>query len=169
MQTEIQISKVISSVVLLNSTIENSWDKVTNVEIEEFKFPWYFRLLNIPKPIKAEILHEGVGGKRKAYFDNKKTFTQEIVTWEKYKTYSFIFSSEDKFKAGYFFNIFQGAFRIFKGTYFVRYVDNKVKVELLTHYSIDKHFDWLLHKPVFYILTAFQKYLLNTIKTNSEK
>ena len=72
--------KQISSRVNINSSIENIWDKITNVEIEGFKFPWYFRFLNIPKPIRAKILKEGVGGRRMAYFDNKKTFIQEIVT-----------------------------------------------------------------------------------------
>lgn len=161
--------KKISSSVNINSSIENIWDKITNVEIENFKFPWYFRLLNIPKPIRAKILKEGVGGKRMAFFDNKKTFTQEIVTWEKHKTYSFTFNSEDTFKAGYFFNIFTGIFRISKGTYYITTVEAQNQIELQTDYMIKKGFNWILGKPIYLILTVFQSYLLNTIKVTSEK
>ncbi|RYE26314.1 MAG: hypothetical protein EOP45_04030 [Sphingobacteriaceae bacterium] len=162
------LSKQISSKVFINSSIDNIWDKITNVEIEEFNFPWYFRFLNIPKPIRAKILEEGIGGKRMAYFDNHKTFIQEIITWEKNKTYSFTFNSEDTFRAGYFFNIFKGIFSISKGTYYITVVDNHNQIELETDYFIRKGFGWILNKPIYMILTLFQGYLLNTIKITSE-
>ena len=169
MRKETHTSKIISSSVNINSTVENTWDKITNVEIESFQLPWYFRLMNIPKPIRAEILIEGVGGQRIAYFDNGKRFVQEIITWEKFKTYSFTFNSVGTFKAGYFFNIFQGVFKISKGTYFITHNDKNTRIELLTDYTINRNLIWILNKPIFYILTNFQKYLLNTIKVNSEK
>ena len=169
MEKGTHISKTIASSVDINSSIDNTWDKITNVEIEDFKFPWYFRLMNIPKPIRAKILVEGVGGERVAYFDNGKMFTQEILTWEKLKTYSFTFNSIGTFKAGYFFNIFQGVFKILKGTYYITYQDKRTRIELLTDYSINKKLIWILDRPAFFILTHFQKYLLNTIKVNSEK
>ncbi len=160
--------KNISSHVTINSSSENIWDKITNVEIEDFRFPWYFRLMNIPKPIRAKILEEGVGGKRIAYFDNKKTFVQEIVSWKENETYSFTFNSEDTFKAAYFFNIFKGIFRIAKGTYYITTVDGQNQIELQTDYSIKTGFGWLLSKPIHLTLTVFQSYLLNTIKVTSE-
>jgi hypothetical protein len=165
----VHIQKIIDSDVVIHSSVENVWDQLTNVEIEHFRFPWYFRLLHIPKPIRAEITKEGVGGNRVAYFDNGKKFFQEISTWEKYTTYSFTFHPEDDFKAGYFFNVFNGVFKIVRGTYVLTPSDNGVKVTLKTDYSIQKNVSWLLRWPVWLILIVFQKYLLNTIKVNSER
>ena len=160
--------KIIESEVLINSSVENIWDKITNVQIEHFKFPWYFRVLNIPKPIKAEITKEGVNGQRIAYFDNGKKFFQQIKSWEKHKTYSFTFNPEDGFKAGYFFNIFNGVFKILKGTYYVSETSKGVSIILKTDYSIKKGFNLILNLPILIILRVFQKYLLNTIKVNAE-
>ncbi len=166
---ENQNLKTISSSIIINSSIENIWDKITNVEIEDFKFPWYFRLLNIPKPIRAEIIKEGINGKRIAYFDNGKKFTQEIITWKKCETYSFTFNSEATFKAGYIFNVFRGIFRIHKGTYYITTISAANRIELQTDYSIMNKFHWILNKPIHLILTNFQSYLLNTIKLTSER
>ena len=164
----IYTQKTISSSVSLDTTIENAWDKITTVEIAHFRFPWYFRLMNIPKPVRAEILEEGTGGSRIAYFDNGKRFVQEIQTWEKYRTYSFTFNPEDGFKAGYFFDLFSGVFQVRRGTYFITQTTHSVTVELLTDYAIRRKSSWLLGKPVHLVLTVFQKYLLHTIKVNSE-
>ncbi|MBK7969611.1 MAG: hypothetical protein IPK08_12045 [Bacteroidetes bacterium] len=40
-------------------------------KIEQFSDPTIFKL-DIPKPLKAEIISEGQGGKRIAYFDTGK-------------------------------------------------------------------------------------------------
>lgn len=162
------IHKIISSHVTIQSTPEIVWEKITNVEIEHFKFPWYFRLLNIPKPIKAEITQKGVGGKRIAYFDNGKKFFQDIDSWEQNRTYSFTFDPEDGFKAGYFFSIFDGVFKILKGTYFLKTSEKEVQIQLKTNYSIQRNYLFALHYPILVVLSVFQKYLLNTIKVNAE-
>lgn len=162
------LHKIIDSDVFISSPVATVWDQLTNVEIAHFRFPWYFRLLQIPKPIRAEITQEGVGGKRIAYFNNGKKFFQDIVSWEQYTTYSFTFHPEDDFKAGYFFNVFNGVFKIVRGTYVLTPTSNGVKVTLKTDYSIQKNVSWFLHWPIRLILTVFQKYLLHTIKVNSE-
>ena len=162
------INKVIISEIYINCSKELLWENITNVDIIKYRFPWYFRILMIPKPIKAEIITEGVGGERIAYFDNGKKFHQKILTWDKNNTYSFSFNSEDNFKAGIFFNIFNGIFKIKKGTYFIEAHDQTIKIILKTDYTIQKKYNFLLNIPVYLILRKFQKYLLNTIKINSE-
>jgi hypothetical protein len=163
------VMKQISSSIEIKADADNVWDKITNVEIEHFRFPWYFRMLNIPKPIRAEITKEGVGGDRIAYFDNGKRFIQKISTWEKNKTYSFTFNPEDGFRAGYFFDLFSGVFQIRKGTYFITTHSNGTRIELQSDYAIRKSHHWLLASPVHFILRIFQPYLLNTIKVNAEQ
>ena len=161
-------SHLISSAVTVPGTLENAWETITTVEIAHFRFPWYFRLMNIPKPIRAEIVQEGAGGSRIAYFDNGKRFIQEIETWEKLHTYSFSFRSGDGFKAGYCFDLFNGVFRVRKGTYFLKILENGIRIELQTEYTIRKNSNWLLSIPARVVLNVFQRYLLHTIQANAE-
>jgi hypothetical protein len=54
------IVKNISSTIDIVATPEIIWDNITNVKIEQFSNHRIFRLLGIPRPIKAELLVEGV-------------------------------------------------------------------------------------------------------------
>jgi hypothetical protein len=49
--------------------------------------PIIFKVLSIPKPMRAELISEGKGGQRIAYFDNGKRFIQEILEWNPYAEY----------------------------------------------------------------------------------
>ena len=52
---------------VLNTT---KWAK-----IEAFSDPTIFKLLDIPKPLRSEVISEGQGGRRIAYFDSRKIKT----------------------------------------------------------------------------------------------
>lgn len=162
------ISKTISSAIDINARAEIIWDKITNVRIEQFSDPTFFKLLGIPRPLKADLLAEGKGSQRIAYFDNGKRFVQEITAWEPLKEYSFNFNPEKGFLVGYFFDISDGIFRVPKGSYFLKEKGNKIELQLSTTYSLDKRVYYLFSIPVRFILRAFQKYLLTSIKKNSE-
>ena len=62
------IQKFISSTIEISSEPKEIWENITNVRIEQFADPFLFRVLGIPKPLKAELISEGKGGKRIAYF-----------------------------------------------------------------------------------------------------
>jgi len=162
------ISKIISSSVVINSLPEVIWDNITNVKIEDFSDPFAFKLLGIPRPLRAELLEEGVGGKRIAYFDTGKRFIQEITAWRPLEEYSFDFNPESGFIAGHFFDISDGVFRVPNGSYLLTQGKGVTTLKLSTTYSLDKRVYLLFNIPVRLILIAFQKYLLTSIKKNSE-
>ena len=76
------IIKTIGSTIDIKGRPETIWNNITNVKIEQFSDPAIFKLLDIPKPLKAEIISEGKGGRRIAYFDSGKKFMQEILIWQ---------------------------------------------------------------------------------------
>lgn len=162
------IKKTISTTVQVKSNAESVWKNITNVQIEQFDDPWYFKLLNIPKPLKAEVTKNGVGGKRIAFFNNGKKFIQTISTWEELKEYSFTFNPEKHFVVGFFFDLSDGVFRILTGSYFITGNLNCLNLELKTTYSISRKANWLLSIPIRIVLYIFQEYLLKSIKKNSE-
>lgn len=162
------ITKTISSSIDINGRPETIWDNITNVRIEQFSDPLTFKLLGIPRALKADLLTEGEGGQRIAYFDTGKRFIQEITTWQPLEEYSFNFNPEKGFKVAYFFDISDGVFRVPNGSYFLTDKGDKIELQLKTTYSLDRRVYLLFNIPVRLILKAFQKYLLSSIKKNSE-
>jgi hypothetical protein len=162
------IEKTISSTVQIKSKAESVWENITNVQLEQFSDPWYFKLLNIPKPLKAEVTRNGVGGSRIAFFNNGKKFIQTIDTWEELKEYSFSFNPEKNFVVGFFFDLSDGIFKILTGSYYLRITTNGISLELKTTYSISRNANWILSGPIRIVLYVFQEYLLKSIKKNSE-
>jgi len=144
------------------------WDNITNVRIEQFPDLLIFKIFDIPKPIKAEIVSEGKGGKRIAYFDTGKRFIQEIIEWTPFNRYSFSFNPEFGFRVCYFFELSEGIFRIPFGEYSISKQGQNSLLTLNTTYSIDRRFYFFLRLPVWFILKMFQRYLLTSIKNISE-
>ena len=163
------IIKSVCSRVEISASSKVIWDNITNVKIEQFPDPLIFKIFNIPKPLRAEVISEGKGGKRIAYFNTGKRFMQEIIEWDPFKKYSFSFNPETGFRVCYFFELSEGVFRIPFGEYLLSSNGKKTSLTLSTTYSIDRRFYIFLHFPVWLILTTFQRYLLNSIKNISQR
>lgn len=162
------IVKTLGSTIDIQGQPETIWDNITNVKIEQFSDPKIFKILDIPKPLRAEVISEGQGGKRIAYFDSGKKFIQEILVWKPLIEYSFSFNPEKGFKVCYFFELSEGVFQIRSGAYYLTTIGHATTLKLTTTYSIDRRLNFLFSIPVRLILKAFQHYLLKSIKKNSE-
>lgn len=162
------IVKTLGTTINIIGSPETIWENITNVKIEQFSDPTIFKLLDIPKPLKAEIISEGKGGQRIVYFDSGKKFMQEILVWKPLTEYSFSFNPEKGFRVGYFFDLSEGVFQIPTGAYYLTTIGQRTTLKLTTTYSIDKRLYFLFNIPARIILNAFQRYLLASIKKNSE-
>jgi hypothetical protein len=162
------IVKTLGSTIDINGRPETIWENITNVKIEKFSDPIIFKLLGIPKPLRAETISEGRGGRRIAYFDSGKKFMEEILVWKPLAKYSFSFNPEKGFKILYFFELFEGVFQISTGAYYLITTGQTTSLKLTTTYSIDRRLYFLFNIPARFILKAFQRYLLTSIKKNSE-
>ncbi|MEM7373310.1 MAG: hypothetical protein AAF587_32090 [Bacteroidota bacterium] len=163
------IQQSMESSILIQASASEIWDNITDVKIEEFSDPILFKLLDIPKPLKADVISEGKGGQRIAYFDSGKRFMQEILRWEPMTGYSFSFNPEKGFRVCYLFDLADGVFQIPGGAYRLDSMHKQaIRLTLQTTFSIDRRLYWLFILPVKLILKAFQRYLLRSIKRNSE-
>ena len=162
------IEKNVISEIGINAKPEKIWTEITNVQIEKFSDPQIFRILGIPRPLKADLLIGGEGGKRIAYFDNGKRFIQEITTWKPNTEYAFNFNPEEGFVVAYFFDLSDGVFKVPKGSYHLSVTNDTTVLKLSTSYSLDRSVYYLFNIPVRIILKAFQNYLLTSIKKNCE-
>lgn len=161
------IVKVLGSAIEIKAKPETIWEHITNVKIEQFSDPLVFKLLNIPKPLKAEVISAGAGGKRIAYFNSGKKFIQEILVWQPFTEYSFAFNPEKGFRVCYFFELSAGVFQIPFGAYYLTTNGQTTTLKLTTTYSIDRRLYFLFNVPARLILKAFQRYLLTSIKKNA--
>lgn len=167
MKTANHIIRTIRSSIEISAQPSVIWENITNVQIEQFSDPFIFKILDIPKPLKAELVSEGKHGKRVAYFKNGKRFEQEILEWKPFEAYSFSFNPEKGFRVLYWFDISTGLFQILSGSYLLINKGQNTTLELSSNYSLDRRFYFLFNLPVKMILKVFQRYLLVSIKKNA--
>lgn len=155
--------------IFVQAPAEIVWRHVTEVDIASFRHPAYLSLLGIPKPLRAEITKSGVGGRRVAYFDNGRTFTQKITAWEPPIQYDITFKADPGFRAGYLLDLSAGPFQMVSGSYRMALTETGVTVSLASQYKLRGFWGWLLYLPVRVVLDLFQRYLLRGIKANAER
>ena len=164
----LRFQHTISSSVQINASAERVWNEITNVRIEQFADPWYFRLLDIPKPLSAKVTKTGVGGRRIAYFASGKRFVQQILVWNPFQQYTFTFEPDPKFRVGYLFDLHNGQFQLHTGAYTLRETATGIQLDLQTTYSLRPPTRWVLGWPIYWVLLIFQRYLLQSIQQNAE-
>lgn len=159
----------ITHVTDVQAPAEIVWQQVIEVDIAAFDHPAYFSLLDIPKPLNAEVTKPGVGGRRVAYFANGRTFTQTITTWQPHTQYDFTFHASANFRVSYLLNLANGPFQMKAGSYKIVPQDGGVRLFLSSNYQLRGIVGLLLYIPVRLVLNLFQRYLLRGIKANAER
>lgn len=148
---------------------EAVWQEVTQVDIAAFRHPAYLALLNIPKPLRAELLRPGIGGVRIAHFSNKRRFSQEITEWQPPERYAFTFRAEPGFRVAYMLDLAAGPFRMLAGAYKLSRTAHGTQLTLWSEYELRGAAGACLRLPVGLVLHLFQAYLLRGIRTNAER
>jgi len=75
----------------INSPAEKIWSNVTRVRAipKEQDTGWLTKLLDFPRPVKAELNFEGVGAYREAIFTNGLVFHETVIAYSPLKKMSF--------------------------------------------------------------------------------
>ena len=169
--------QTIEQSIVINSSAADVWSQIIDLYITTFRHPAFFRLLDIPKPLKAELSHAGLGGERTAYFAGGKMFKQEIVLWQppdaiesvgSFSRFNFTFRASPDFRVGYLLNLHSGPFQMKAGAYRIEPVEGRVRLYLSSEYELIGFFGACLLAPVRCILFLFQLYLLRGIERNAE-
>ena len=159
----------IEHTIHINATAESVWQHITEVDIASFRHPTYFALLDIPKPLRAEVVEPGVGGARTAFFSNGLRFTQKITEWQPPERYAFTFRADPGFRVAYFLDLSDGPFRMKCGAYRIAPGQGGARLSLSSQYELYGIVGASLHIPVGLVLSLFQRYLLRGIKANAER
>jgi hypothetical protein len=132
--------------------------------------PSLYHTLGVPRPVRATLDREAVGGIRVGEFEYGLTFHEIITVWETNQTVRFDVEVHTNTRdtdilaqiGGRYFDIFEAGYRIEPLT------DGRVRLHLSSTYRLSTHFnlygalwsDWILHD--------FQNYVLYTVKTRVE-
>ncbi|MCB0721744.1 MAG: hypothetical protein KDC42_05505 [Ignavibacteriae bacterium] len=82
--------------IMINSTDDKVWDNIVRVyEIDEKENEsTFFLFMGFPRPIKAELDKEGIGGVRIAEFDRGLYFTETVTEWDPKKSFTFTIDAD---------------------------------------------------------------------------
>ena len=164
---------VIEQSIEIEASANEVWNQIVDLDIASFKHPAVFRLLDIPKPLNAELTKSGLGGVRTAYFAGGKQFRQEIVRWEpphaeeQLSHFDFTFHACEGFRVGYFLDLHSDPFQMKAGAYRIEHLENGVRLYLSSDYELTGWAGACLRIPVRLTLYFFQAYLLRGIRRNA--
>lgn len=153
----------------IDAQAETVWQHITEVDIAAFQHPPLFSLLDIPKPLRAEITEPGLNGRRTAFFSNGQRFSQVITEWRPYEQYDFTFQATPGFRVAYLFNLHSGPFQMKAGSYRIIKQQDGIKLTLASLYELRGLVGFLIYLPVTIVMNLFQAYLLSGIKANAER
>lgn len=160
---------VVESSQLIASEIGNVWKYVTDVDVTAYPHPAVFKILGVPRPLRAELKGAGVGAARTAWFDNRKRFTQVVSEWKPPTDLRFSFTADPGFRAGYLFDLSCGPFRIIEGWYRLDPIrPMATRATLGTRYFCSVNRILVIPWIIRGVLPAYQRFLLRMIKANCE-
>lgn len=151
------------------------WSNVTRVtEIDETEDQGILaNVLNLPRPIRAELDFEGVGAKREAIFDKGLVFDETVLKYAheemmqfaiKAKTYDIPSTTFDKHVliGGEFFDVLMGTYEL------EQIGDNKYRLHLFSRFKLSTTFNFYASIWGRWIMSDIQRNILVVIKKRSE-
>lgn len=160
---------IVEQSLRLDASVESVWREITEVDIASFRHPVHMSILGIPKPIRAEMLHTGVGGMRIAHFSNGRRFRQIITEWQPSERFAFTFEADPGFRVAYLLDLSEGPFRMIAGAYRITRTETETFLSLSSTYELRGATGFCLRRPVSLVLRVFQNYLLRGIRTNARR
>jgi hypothetical protein len=162
-------SFVVESSCHIEAEIGTVWQHVTDVDAMAHPHPAIFKILGVPRPLRAELKGTGVGAARTAWFDNGKRFTQAVSEWRPPNYLRFSFTADPGFRAGYLFDLSCGPFRILEGWYQLdESTPAATRATLGTRYFCSIYPVFMIPLIIRRVLLAYQRFLLRMIKANCE-
>lgn len=165
----------VSREIIINASPEIIWPLLRGVEtVAPHEGHWNITqdIIDVPRPIGAKLLGDGVGAQRYARWDKNISFREEITQWTKYERigWKFIFNDTDKWGFDDKHLMPDSAyFRVISGGYSVeRLNDRQSRVSLDTQYWIQVPLSGYAAFWGEHMLGDIHNNLLNIIKERAE-
>jgi len=158
--------------IIIQAPADVVWNHIIrmNTITPDEQRPSLYHGLGIPRPIKATLDFEGIGGVRVGYFEHGLTFVEGIIQWDLNKRVRFevdVYHNDQstsvlKHIGGRYFDVLEAGYQI------EQLDDDHVILRLDSDYRLSTNFngygalwsDWIMHD--------FQNYILTTVKQRVE-
>lgn len=159
----------------LHASKAKIWQNVTRVRAIEQKQDkgWFTRTLGFPRPIRAELNYNGVGGYRKAIFDKGLIFHEQVTQYEDERRMRFTIKAnpyeipsttmdEHVVIGGQYFDVLDG-------TYVLQKLNaNTYRLHLYSHFKLTTTFNFYASWWAGLIMKDIQNNILQVIKERVE-
>jgi len=159
----------------IHATKEQIWRNVTRVKTipKDQDSASFTRFLGLPRPLRAELDKDSVGGKREAIFDKGLIFHEEVIKYEPYKMMVFSIHADpheipsttmDKHivVGGEFFDVLYGTYQLEK-------IDAKTyRLHLYSNFKLNTTFNFYASVWAGWIMQDIQQNILKVIKQRAE-
>jgi hypothetical protein len=159
----------------IHASKKQIWQNVTRVKAinEQQDSASFTRFLGFPRPIKAELDKEAVGGKRKAIFDKGLVFEEQVTAYEPLKSMTFTIHAnpynipsttmdEHIVVGGEFFDVLNGTYQL------QQISANTCKLRLFSNFKLHTTFNFYASIWAGWIMKDIQQNILKIIKERAE-
>jgi hypothetical protein len=158
--------------IVIKGTPETVWNNIIRMDTisSDEQRPSFYHTMGIPRPIRATLDKEAVGGIRQGEFEFGLMFYETITVWEPNEAVQFTVDVHTNPQSSpTLMNIGGKYFDILEAGYQIEPVDAEhVRLTLNSEYRLSTNFnfygafwsDWIMHD--------FQSYVLQTVKTRVE-
>ncbi len=164
-----------NTTITIHADAANIWRHVTRVQAipQQQDKGWLTRFLGFPRPVRAELNYEGVGGYREAIFTNGLTFHETVLEYTDKKKMVFTIKAfpyeipsttmdEHVVIGGSYFDVLTG-------TYELEAIDNTTFVlHLYSHFKLTTTFNFYASWWAKWIMQDIQNNILQVIKQRAE-
>jgi hypothetical protein len=161
--------------IFIKSEPGKVWDNIVKVYpiSEEEDRNSLFRVMGFPRPIKAELDRNGIGGVRKAIFDKGLFFTETVTQWDSLKSFTFTIEAdpgsipptaldEHVTVGGEYFDVLEGRYEIIPA-------EGGVILNLTSKFRLSTGFNFYSGFWSKLIMKDIQENILNIVKERCEK
>lgn len=168
-------SHTVKNSIHISSSAPKVWNEIKSVKTitkNELDNSWVHSM-GFPRPLDAEIDHEGIGGIRTARFERGLVFNETVNQWQPNKLLSFKIEVDPKdipptaldehvTIGGPFFDVLHGTYEIAEQT------DGSVILNLESKFRLSTHFNSYAGMWTNLIMHQIQSDILSVIKKRSE-
>lgn len=163
----------VKTTTLIKAPKQSVWNNIVRVSpfAEEEYNPGLFNWMGIPKPIKAELTSDTLGGLRTGYFEGGLLFRETIKEWQPLQKVSFNIKVVPESIRNVVFDqhVLKGDyFKFVDASYELTQADNGVELTLVSGFELNSHVNSYGRFWADLMLQDFQTRLLQALKKRIE-
>jgi hypothetical protein len=164
--------QVVENEIRINAPASLVWENLVNIPSIRSNEQQYsiFHTFGVPKLKEATLTHEGVGGTRKAIFENGLIFTETIKYWDENRRIQFSISPSSQSTAPPPYKIIGSKYlAVTEMDYWIEQIDeNNIILHLRSEHILTTHLNSYAGFWTELIMKNVQAYALRIIKNRSE-